>query len=120
MASAMVHIFRILDHCGCSIRASFAEGKALGLEYFVACDRCGKHLSKERYMYYGLSSLHEIQMYPLKILLGTKGWIEEATWRRIVLGKKIPALDGFEAARRLRDRFAPPMLAPVSAVAHES
>lgn len=100
------------------MRAVFADGNPIGLEYFIACDSCGKHLTKERYTYYFLSSLHEIELYSLKILLGgAKGWIEENLWRRIVLGRKMAALEGFESARRLRERVSlpPNLLEPLAA-----
>lgn len=104
-----IHIYKVLDHCGCMFHATFVENKPTALDYFMACESCKLHLSKERFQYYLVSCTQDITIYPLKDLLGAKGWIDQKVWSAIVHRRKFVMMEFLENARTLKARFITPV-----------
>ena len=72
---AYVHIFKVLDHCGCLACATYLNNIPESLEYYSACDNCRDNLSYEQYQGIYHMCVDELQRYPLHTLTHHRGWI---------------------------------------------
>ena len=72
---AYVYIFKVLDHCGCLMCATYFNNIPENLEYYSACDNCRDNLCYEQYQCIYYMCIDELQRYPLHILTHQRGWI---------------------------------------------
>lgn len=82
-AAQQQSIFRVLDHCGCTIRALFINNKPSSIDYYFACDLCAIYAAKDRIQMYFNGCLFELDRYDIKTLLGPKGWINSGVFGQI-------------------------------------
>lgn len=72
----VLDLFRILDHCGCCMRARFFNNVPSQLEYYFACESCSEYKELESIRFIFFSCEYELQRYSIKELVGPKGWTD--------------------------------------------
>ena len=78
------HIFRVLDHCGCIIRAIFLNDTPTNLEYYSTCYTCRDYLSYKKYIEIYQMCADETQRYKIQDLTHCRGWITRNEIIRLV------------------------------------
>ena len=88
---AYAYIFKVLDHCGCLICATYFNNSPSNLEYYSACDTCCNMLSYPQYVDIYQMCADEIQRCSFKELTHRRGWINKHEAAKLLLNNKISA-----------------------------
>jgi hypothetical protein len=84
-----IYVFKVLDHCGCLICATYFDNTITNLEYYSACDNCCNNLSYQHYADIYHMCTDELQRYSIKELIHHRGWINKHEASKILLKSKI-------------------------------
>jgi len=105
-----IYIYKIFDHCGCSVNAPCISGNIIGDVYYsYMCDICYIAMSRERYSFI-LNFFNDDKKYKVKDLLDKKGWIDEKTWANVMRFHKHNIRDFFNYGERVLELYCTGML----------
>lgn len=74
-----VYIYKIFDHCGCSVTACVSGDYINDVNYTYICGICFLAMTPERYRFI-LNYFQDDMKYKAKDLLNKKEWINEKIW----------------------------------------
>ena len=98
-----IFIFRILDHCGCLVCATYNNTILKNIEYYSACDKCRDNMPYEKYVDIYNMCIYELQLYDIKELVHRRGWITYKDVTAIIYHKTIQV--NRENGRQLQQRM---------------
>ena len=87
------------------MQAIFINKEPSSLNYFSACDACAAHLPRHKFSYAYEHCGDDLKKYPLKELLGTKGWVDGKVWRTFMIHRDHPIVDFTMNAQDLHSRL---------------
>jgi hypothetical protein len=93
-------LYKVLNHCGCCVCATFTNNELNTLVYAYACDACMQHLSLDAFEYYVGLCYDEAVLHTPKILMDRKGWISGATYAHCLHRRNLHRT-AFEARARM-------------------
>ena len=73
------YIYKVLDHCGCSVSCKLVNKKFANISYSQMCDFCYLSLTPEKYISI-LNYFADDMRFTLKDLLHYKGWVDVNSW----------------------------------------
>ncbi len=76
-----VELYKILDHCGCSIVGKIQQNRITNILYTYICDTCFLSITFDDYKYIINYFSHDMR-YPVKELMSHREWLDEKTWYR--------------------------------------
>lgn len=107
---AFLHIFKVLDHCGCLICATYFNNLPQNLEYYSACDNCCSKLSYSQYVEIYQICVDEIQRCPIKDLVHRRGWINRNEAAKLLQNLNISSNRSNAKLLTIRMELATPMV----------
>ena len=74
-------IYKILDHCGCTIVSKIENNHITNILYAYICDRCVLSMTIDNYKNI-INYLSHDMRYSIKELMSHREWLDEKTWYR--------------------------------------
>lgn len=99
-------LYKVLNHCGCCMTATFTNNELSSLLYAYACVPCSQHLPLASFEYYVGLCYDEAVLHVPKVLMDKKGWISGLTYANYLHRKNLHRTAYAQHAKALLARLA--------------